>query len=135
MVPQHCILDDLICNSLWQGVNCFGHTSSTIKQQFLSVDLSVVLIHQGLSLFQPIKAITGIGAIKPGDLFESFIYSAPLLVFTFLHSFSVFFFCSLPSFILFLSSFCFSIWLCSISNFSWHSHCFCKANRIEESVL
>ena len=52
----------------------------------------MVLIHQGLSLFQPIEAIIGIGAIKPGDLFEGFIYSAPLLVFTFLHSFSVFFF-------------------------------------------
>ena len=91
MVPQHCILDELICNSLWQGVNCFGHAGSTIKQQFLSVDSSVVLIHQGLGLFQPIEAITGIGAIKPGDLLESFIYSAPLLIFTFFHSFSVFF--------------------------------------------
>ena len=91
MVPQHCIFDDLICNSLWQGMNCFGHASSTIKQQFFSVDPSVVLIHQGLGLFQPIKAITGIGAIKPGNLLESFIYSASLLIFTFFDSFSVFF--------------------------------------------
>ena len=107
MVPQHYIFDDLICNSLWQGMNCFGHTGSTIKQQFLSVDLFMVLIHQGLGLFQPIEAITGIGAIKPGDLLKSFIYSAPLLVFTFFHSFSVFFslFSLLSSFFFLLSLF------------------------------
>ena len=103
MVPQHCILDDLICNSLWLGVNCFGHASSTIKQQFFSVDPSVVLIHQGLGLFQPIEAITGIGAIKPGDLLESFIYSAPLLIFTFFP----FIFCLLFSVLSLLSFFFF----------------------------
>ena len=71
---------------------CDGcHAGSTVEQQLFSVDLSVVLIHQGLSLFQPIKAITGIGAIKPGDIFEGFVYSASLLVFMLLHSFSVFF--------------------------------------------
>ena len=132
MVPQYCILNALICSSLWQGVDRLGHAGPTVEQQLFSVDPSMVLIHQGLSLFQPIEAITGIGAIKPGDLFEGFIYSASLLVFMLLHSFSVFF--SLFSFF-FHSSFYFSILLHSISNFSCRSHCFCKANRIEESVL
>ena len=91
MVPQYCILNDLVGSSLWQGVDHLGHAGPTVEQQLFSVDPSVVLIHQCLSLFQPIKAITRIGAIKPGDLFESFVYSASLLVFMLLHSFSVFF--------------------------------------------
>ena len=135
MIPQYCILNALISSSLWQGVDCLGHAGPTVEQQLFSVDLSMVLIHQGLSLFQPIKAITGIGAIKPGDLFKGFIYSASLLVFMLLHSFSVFFSLFSLFFHSFSFSFCVSIWLHSISNFSCHSHCFCKANRIEESVL
>ena len=91
MVPQYCILNDLVGRSLWQGMDRLGHTGPTVEQQLFSVDPSVVLIHQCLSLFQLIKAIIGIGAIKPGDLFKGFVYSAPLLVFMLLHSFSVFF--------------------------------------------
>ena len=91
VVPQYCILNAWISSSLWQGVDHLGHAGPTVEQQLFSVDPSMVLVHQGLSLFQPIEAITGIGAIKPGDLFEGFIYSASLLVFTLLHSFSVFF--------------------------------------------
>ena len=90
-VIQYCILNALICSSLWQGMDCLGHTGPTVEQQLFLVDPPVVLIHQGLSLFQPIEAITGIGAIKPGGLFKGFVYSASLLVFTLLHSFSVFF--------------------------------------------
>ena len=135
MVPQYRILNVLVSSSLWQCVDCFGHAGSTVEQQLFSVDPSLVLVYQCLSLFQPIKAITGIGAIKPGDLFEGLVYSASLLIFVLLHSFSVFF----PLFSFFFHSFpfsfCFSIWLHSISNLSCLSHCFCKANRIEESVL
>ena len=65
MVPQYCILNDLVGHSLWQGVDHLGHTGPTVEQQLFSVDPSMVLIHQGLSLFQPIEAIAGIGAIKP----------------------------------------------------------------------
>ena len=103
VVPQYCILNDLVGSSLWQCVDHLGHAGPTVEQQLFSVDPSVVLIHQCLSLFQPIKAITGIGAIKPGDLFEGFVYSASLLVFMLLHSFSVFFF-FLLSFFFFLPS-------------------------------
>ena len=134
MVPQHCILNALVSSSLRQCVDRLRDAGSTVEQQLFPVDPSLVLVHQCFSLFQPIKAITGIGAIKPGDLFEGFVYSASLLVFALLHSFSVFF----SLFSLFFHPFpffCFSIWLRSISNLSSHSHCFCSANRIEESVL
>ena len=91
MVPQYCILNVLVSHSLWQGVDRLGHAGPTVEQQLFSVDPSMVLIYQCLSLFQPIKAIIWIGAIKPGDLFEGFVDSASLLVFMLLHSFSVFF--------------------------------------------
>ena len=81
MVPQYCILNALISSSLWQGVDCLGHAGPTVEQQLFSVDLFVVLIHQGLSLFQPIEAIAGIGAIKPWDLSKGFIYSASPVIF------------------------------------------------------
>ena len=99
MVPQYCILNVLVSSSLWQGMDRLGHAGSTVEQHFFSVDPSLVLVHQCLSLFQPIKAITGIGAIKPGDLFEGLVYSASLLIFMLLHLFC------LLSFVLFLLSF------------------------------
>ena len=91
LVTQFCILNVLVSRSLWQGMDHLGHAGPTVEQQLFSVDPSVVLIHQCLSLFQPIKAIIWIGAIKPGDLFEGFFDSASLLIFMLLHSFSVFF--------------------------------------------
>ena len=45
------------------------------------------------------------------------------------------FFCSHSSFILFLSSFCLSMSKHSLSSLSCFSHCFCKAARMEESLL
>ena len=115
-----------------QGMDHFGHTGPAVEQQLFSVDPSVVLVHQCLNLFQPIEAITGIGAIKPGDLFEGLVYSASLLIFTLLHSFSVFF----PLFSFFFHSFpLFLLFLHLVTFLSCLSHCFCKANRIEESVL
>ena len=51
MVPQYCILNALICSSLWQGVDRLGHAGPTVEQQLFSVDASMVLIHQGLSFF------------------------------------------------------------------------------------
>ena len=108
MVPQYCILNVLVGSSLWQCVDRLGHTGSTVEQQLFSVDPSLVLIHQCLSLFQPVKAMTGVGAIKPGDLFEGLVYPASLLIFAFLYLFSVFFplfpffFHSFPFFLLFL---------------------------------
>ena len=106
MVPQYCILNVLVSRSLWQGMDRLGHAGPTVEQQLFSVDPSMVLIHQCLSLFQPIKAIIGIGAIKPGDLCKGFVYSASLLVFMLLHLFSVFFSLSLSllSSFFFLSS-------------------------------
>ena len=91
VVPQYCILNVLVGSSLWQCMDCLGHAGPTVEQQLFSVDPSLVLIHQCLSLFQPVKAITGVGAIKPGDLFEGLVYRASLLIFVFLYSFSVFF--------------------------------------------
>ena len=118
MVPQYCILNVLVSSSLWQCVDCLGHIGSTVEQQLFSVDPSLVLVHQCLSLFQPVKAITGIGAIKPGDLLKGLVYPASLLIFTLFYSFSVFF----PLFPFFFHSFpfsfCFSIWLRSMSNLS-----------------
>ena len=108
MIPQNCILNVLVSSSLWQCVDHFGHAGSTVEQQLFSVDLSLVLIHQCFSLFQPIKAITRIGAIKPGDLFEGFVDSTPLLILMFFGSFPVFFslfpffFHSFPFLLLFL---------------------------------
>ena len=108
VVPQYCILNVLVGSSLWQCVDHLGHTGPTVEQQLFSVDLSLVLIYQCLSLFQPVKAITGVGAIKPGDLFEGLVYPASLLIFVLLHSFSVvfslfpFFFHSFPFFLLLL---------------------------------
>ena len=63
------------------------------------------------------------------------IFSKALLILHFSTHFLSSFLCSLSSFILFLSSFCFSIALCSMSILSCLAHCFCKANRIKESVL
>ena len=108
VVPQCRIFNVLIGSSLWQCVDCLGHAGPTVEQQLFSVDPSLVLIHQCLSLFQPVEAITGVGATKPGDLFEGFVYPASLLIFTLFYSFSVFFslfpffFHSFPFFLLFL---------------------------------
>ena len=108
VVPQYRIFNVLVGSSLWQCVDRFGCAGSTVEQQLFSVDPSLVLIHQCLSLFQPVKAITGVGAIKPGDLLEGFVYPASLLIFVLLYSFSVFFpllpffFHSFPFLLLFL---------------------------------
>ena len=107
MVSQYCILNVLVSSSLWQCVDHLGHAGSTVEQQLFSVDPSLVLIHQCLSLFQPVKAITAVGTIKPGDLFEGLVYPASLLIFTFLLSFSVFF----PLFPFFFHSFSFFLLL------------------------
>ena len=108
VVPQYCIFNVLVGSSLWQCVDRLGHAGPTVEQQLLSVDPSLVLIHQCLSLFQPVKAITGVGAIKPGDLFEGLVYPASLLIFVLLYLLSVFFplfpffFHSFPFLLLFL---------------------------------
>ena len=101
VVPQYRIFNVLVGSSLWQCVDRLRHAGPTVEQQLFSVDPSLVLVHQCLSLFQPVKAITGVGAIKPGDLFEGLIYPASLLIFAFLYSFSVFF----PLFPFFFHSF------------------------------
>ena len=101
VVPQYRIFNVLVGSSLWQCVDRLGHAGSTVEQQLSSVDPSLVPIHQCLSLFQPVKAITGVGAIKPGDLFKGLVYSASLLIFMLLYSFSVFF----PLFSFFFHSF------------------------------
>ena len=108
VVPQYRIFNVLVGSSLWQCVDHLGHAGSTVEQQLFPVDPSLVLVHQCLSLFQPVKAITGVGAIKPGDLFEGFVYPASLLIFMLFYSFSVFFplfpffFHSFPFLLLFL---------------------------------
>ena len=135
MIPQNCVLNVLVSSSLWQCVYRFGHAGSTVEQQLFPVEPSLVLIHQCFGLFQPIKAVIGVGAIKPGDLFKSLVDSTPLLVLTFFGSFPVIFSLFPFFFHSFLSSFCFSISLHSKSSLSCLSHCFCKANKIEESVL
>ena len=90
VVPQYHIFNVLVGSPLWQCMDRLGHTGPTVEQQLFSVDLPLVLVHQCLSLFQPVKAITGVGAIKPGDLFEGLVYPASLLIFVLLYSFSVF---------------------------------------------
>ena len=108
VAPQYCIFNVLVGSSLWQCVGHLGHAGPTVEQQLFSVDPSLVLIHQCLSLFQPVKAITGVGAIKPEDLFEGLVYPASLLIFMLFYSFSVFFslfpffFHSFPFLLLFL---------------------------------
>ena len=108
VVPQYRIFNVLVGSSLWQCVDCLGHTGPTVEQQLFSVDPSLMLVHQCLSLFQPVKTITGVGAIKPGDLFEGLVYPTSLLIFALLYSFSVFFplfpffFHSFPFLLLFL---------------------------------
>ena len=101
VVPQYRIFNVLVGSSLWQCVDRLGHAGPTVEQQLFSVDPSLMLVHQCLSLFQPVKAITGVGAIKPGDLFKGLVYPASLLIFVLLYSFSVFF----PVFPFFFHSF------------------------------
>ena len=103
VVPQYRIFNVLVGSSLWQCVDHLGHTGPTVEQQLFSVDPSLMLIHQCLSLLQPVKTITGVGAIKPGDLFKGLVYPASLLIFMLLYSFSVFF----PLFPFFFHSFSF----------------------------
>ena len=113
VVPQYCILNVLVGSSLWQCMDHFGHAGPTVEQQLFSVDPSLVLVHQCLSLFQPVKAITGVGAIEPGDLFKGLVYPASLLIFALLHSFSVFF----PLFPFFFHSFPFFLLLLHLVTF------------------
>ena len=113
VVPQYCILNVLVGSSLWQCVDRLGHAGPTVEQQLFSVDPSLVLVHQCLSLFQPVKAITEVGAIKPGDLFEGLVDPASLLIFAFLYSFSVFF----PLFPFFFHSFPFFLLLLHLVTF------------------
>ena len=113
VVPQYRIFNVLVGSSLWQCVDHLGHDGPTVEQQLFSVDPSLVLIHQCLSLFQPVKAITGVGAIKPRVLFEGLVYPASLLIFAFLYSFSVFF----PVFPFFFHSFPFLLLLLHLVTF------------------
>ena len=68
-----------------------GYTGATVEEQLFSVYSSLVFIDQCFCLFQPIKAITGIGTIESGNLLKSLIDTGALLVFSFLQSFSFFF--------------------------------------------
>ena len=58
---------------------------------------ALVFIDQCFSLFQPIKAISGIGTIKSGNLLKSLVDTGALLVFSFLQPF-LFFFLLFPFF-------------------------------------
>ena len=51
MVSEYCIFDVLVGSSLWQCVDGLGHAGPTVEQQLFSVDPSLVLIYQCLSLF------------------------------------------------------------------------------------
>ena len=108
VVPQYRIFNVLVGSSLWQCMDHLGHAGPTVEQQLFSVDPSLMLVHQCLSLFQPVKTITGVGAIKPGNLFEGLVYPTSLLIFALLYLFSVFFplfpffFHSFPFLLLFL---------------------------------
>ena len=108
MVPQYRIFNILVGSSLWKCVDHLGHAGPTVDQELFPVEPSLMLVHQCLSLFQPVKTITGVGAIKPGDLFKGLVYPASLLIFRLLYSFSVFFplfpffFHSFPFLLLFL---------------------------------
>ena len=113
VAPQYRIFNVLVGSSLWQCVDCLGHAGSTVEQQLFSVDPSLVFVHQCLSLFQPVKAITGVGAIKPGDFFKGFVYPTFLLIFSLLYSFSVFF----PLFPFFFHSFPFFLLLLHLVTF------------------
>ena len=112
-----------------------GYTGATVEEQLFSVYSSLVFIDQCFCLFQPIKAITGIGTTESGNLLKSLVDRVHCWFSHFSNLFLSSFFCSLSSFILFLSSFCLSMSKCSLSILSCFSHCFCKAARIEESLL
>ena len=51
MVPQYRIFNVLVGSSLWQCVDGLGHTGPTVEQQLFSVDPSLVLVYQCLTLF------------------------------------------------------------------------------------
>ena len=84
-----------------------GYTGATVEYEFFSVYSSLVFIDQCFCLFQPIKAIAGIGTIESGNLLKSLVDMGALLIFSFLQSLSFFFllfpffFHSFPFFLLF----------------------------------